>query len=141
MPFEPYTPTEGFIPYKPKPTGFIPVEISKEGFTERVGKQFYNTAIAQPAQAFGVQSNVGRIKTDVNALKFLEDSFRKKVEAGEPVTEQDIKSFTKPYKKGSLGSILDMFPSLRQEAWKSKIWNDYQSGKIKTKPFNPLFQI
>ena len=109
-----------------------PTKASKENFVERVGKQFYNSVIAQPASVFGVQSNIGEIKTDVNSITFLEDSFRKKVESGEAVTEEDINAFTKPYKKGSLGSIF----GVKQESWKDKVWNDFQSGKIKTKPFN-----
>ena len=137
MPFEPYNPTqhEGFIPYsseQDKQEGFIPAKtvgnttIQTQGLFKRFGKQYYNVALAAPAFAMGTKSPMGIAKTDVKALRSLEEDVRSRYEKGQPLTQQEVEDYSQPYKKWSIGGLL----GIDKPKWQQKLREDYQTGKV-----------
>jgi len=100
-----------------EPTGLLP----------RFGKQFYNVALAQPAQAIATESRAGRLGTLLEAQSSLEQQFRGQIERGEPVTKQQMGFYTKPYSKWSLGGILKK----KRPEWAQQIWQLHQAGGIR----------
>lgn len=101
----------------------------QEGLLKRYGKQFYNVALAAPAQAAGTKSPIGRVHTDLSALKSLEDDVRGRYERGEPLTAQEVEEYSKPYGRWSIGGLL----GIDKPEWKQKLGADYQAGRLTIK--------
>jgi hypothetical protein len=97
-----------------------------DGIASRLGKQFYNSTVANVVTTVGAKSELGKIRTDLNSLAILEGDFKKRLESGLPVTEHEIEYYAKPYDRWTIGSIF----GTKQPDWKVKAWEDYQSGKL-----------
>lgn len=97
-----------------------------DGIVKRFGKQFYNATVANVVTTVGAKSELGKIRTDLNSLAILEGDFKKRLESGLPVTEQEIEFYAKPYDRWTIGSIF----GAKQPDWKVKAWSDYQAGKL-----------
>jgi hypothetical protein len=93
-------------------------------------KQLYNSTVANTINAIRTKSEFGKLGTDLAHLGLLKEEFRGRVAAGLPVTVRDIDEYTKPFKKGSFGSIF----GVDRPDWAIKIREDYEAGKLALKP-------
>jgi len=101
----------------------------RDGLIKRFGKQFYNTALAAPAQAMGTKSSIGIMKTDIKALGALEEDVKSRYEKGLPLTQQEIEQHSKPYSKWSIGGLFN----IDKPEWQQQLRSDYQVGKVNVK--------
>lgn len=100
--------------------------VEKTGKAERLVKQAYNVAIAAPAQTIMTKSNIGKAGIESKALTLYEEDFKKRAEAGEPVTKQEIERYAKPYERGTIGALF----RVKKPEWTQSVWNKYQEGKL-----------
>jgi hypothetical protein len=117
----PYQESERLF-YATKP----PEPQTSPGILKRWGSQFYNATIANTFRVVANESRMGKIGTDFKTIGGLKQDFLRRVQAGEPVTEKEVRFHTAPYKKGSFGSV---FGSKRPEE-EQEIWGRYERGEL-----------